>query len=128
MSVVLSGEGVGYMDFNYGCLHGSYRIRYPDGSMGISRSIEDDAIIFAFRLLDFIDEFPFDIRLIIGELDVLILILKRFQKVVESFCAVNIVFPSTEQVEIGPVNDDYFHVIKIENITGLLNWACSKNP
>src|SRR5690554_6496357 len=85
--------------------------------MGISCGIEDNSFVFSIYLLDFIDQFPFDIRLKIRQFDIFVFFLKCLKKVVKCFCGVNIVFPPPEQVEIGAVDDDYFHSIKIENIT-----------
>ena len=81
--------------------------------MGIGSGIEHNAIVAETYLLHLVNQFTLDITLIIAYLDVRVTSLQLGQILVERRRAVDARFARTQEIEIGSVDDLYFHISNI---------------
>ena len=63
----------------------------------------------SLKALNLVDEFALDIGLEVADAVVGIALLQLAEKVVETFLPVNALFPFAQQVEVGPVDNEYIH-------------------
>jgi hypothetical protein len=104
---------VGDVYFNHRSLHGLYGIADPHGGMGIGGGIQNDTVIGKACLLDFIDQFPLNIRLKIIELYSTEVMLQLSEVVLKGLVTVQFRLTFSKEVQIGPVDDDKFHGSKL---------------
>src|SRR5690606_9332767 len=103
-------EGVGYMYFHDRDGYPLYGISYTNGSMGIGSCIENNTVITKPCFMEFINDLPFYIGLIIIQLNIRKFAAKFSQKIFKGFGAVYFGLPLSEKVKVGPVDDNEFHV------------------
>lgn len=99
------------MQLDFEAMVGLQRVMDCNGRVSIRSSIDDDRVCRADGFLYPLDQLPLEIRL--SELDIhsefgadfLTLGGDTFQRLV----TVNFRLPGAEQVEVGSIDDDYFH-------------------
>ena len=106
------------MHFHHGRIDCANGIGDAHGSVGVGGGIQDNSIVTVTHFLDFIDQFPFNVRLKIGNFQVGIFLLHGLKKIVERYVSVNIFFPLSEKVQVWAVYDDYLHCVNIKNNKG----------
>lgn len=110
MSILFTGVNVGDVYLDDGSRHGSYGIAQGDGGVGVGTGIEHDAVARIPGLLNFVDEYSLDIGLEIVDAMLGIAPTQLLEKVVERSFPVDGLFPFAQQIEIGPVDNEYIHM------------------
>ena len=86
-------------------LHAADRIGQRDGSVRIAAGIQDNAVVYAARLVNAIDQFAFDIGLEVVQFYLGKHAFELLQVGVERALPVNVFFALAQQVQVGPVHN-----------------------
>lgn len=111
MSAVRFAFGdVGNVNFHDGDIDGTDAVGQGDGSVGVASWIHHHGIVLSISLLQFVDEAALMVRLVVGNL----VLRKRFdefwQVFFEGHRAIDFGFALAQQVEVGTVEDENFHL------------------
>lgn len=106
VTIFLAGEDVADMHFHHGSGNSGYGIVDGHGSVAVAAGIEDDSIIRKADLLNLVDQFAFDIALIVINLQVGERLAELGEVVLKGLRAVDIGFANAKEVEVGTVDDD----------------------
>ncbi len=97
------------MNFYDGGFNGCDRVADSDGGMGIAPWIQDNPVAFKSGALKFVYQLPFHITLKIVKYYGRKRLLETDIKLFKAFLSIDTWFPNTEQVQIGAIDDGYFH-------------------
>ena len=106
---LLTLVNIGYVHLDYRRTERAYAVLQGDARVGVGTGVEHYAAAREASLLHLVDEFAFDVALIITYLDVGICGTKRLQIVVERAAAIYSGFARAEQIKIRAIDDLYFH-------------------
>ena len=99
------------MHFNYGAGDGPDTVVQGHAGVGIGARIEHDAVEVESHALHLVDEQSLHIALVVVQLHLRIALPELLQVVVERGMSVDVGLPLSEKIQIGPVDDKYFHLL-----------------
>lgn len=111
-AVSLALGDVGEMHLHHGNANSADAVGQGDGCVGIGTRVHHHGIESAVGFLQLVDEATFVVGLIISELMLRETLEKSVKVSLEGDVAVDFKFPSAQQVEIRPVDDENAHRVK----------------
>jgi len=106
---IFPGKCVRNVDFNDRSGNCFYRIANSNGSVCVSRGIQDNSCIRKSRQLDFVNNFAFNIALEIIEIELRKFLLKDLKIRFKRLVSVNFGFAFAQKIQVWPVDDHDFH-------------------
>ena len=124
MAELLACEYRRYVYLHNGCDDGRDGVAQRDRGVGVSARIQDDAVITAYTVVDGIDEFALDVRLVVVELDAAFVTVSQLRHVVvEGGGAVGAYVARTLKVEVRAV--EYEYLFHCHSYIFAMVWFCS---
>ena len=95
------------MHLHSGNAHRFQRIQNGDGSMGVGGRVDDNAVINAQGLLNFIHQAALVVGLVLVDCDMFCFggFIQQRQQIGEGIAAVNARFPDAQHIDIGSIDD-----------------------
>src|ERR1043165_4013439 len=98
LTKVFPRMNIGNVNLNDGCLYGCNRIADRNGCVRIPGGIQNNTIILKPHKLQSVDQFTFNIALIVRKFDRWIFLSQLVEKLLKWHIAVYIGFPRTEKI------------------------------
>ena len=93
-----------------------------DAGVGVGAGVEDDAVGRESYLVELVDEVALVVALEVGELHSGVLGTELGEVVVEAASAVDAGLTGAEEVEVGTVDDEIFHISEIKMMDQRVRW------
>jgi len=112
VAVLLSGEDVADVDFDGGGGYGGDGVMYSDARVAVSSGVDDDSVGGEPHLVNAVDDFAFDVALVIAYLRIGIVLAQCFDILFHGNVAVDFGLTESDEVEVWSVYDFYlFHAV-----------------
>ena len=100
---------IGDMHFDDGRANGGNSVGNGNGGMGIGARVENDAIVRKAHFVQLIDDLTLGVALKVMQDDMRIILLQLEEILLKALSSIDVWFPLTEQIQVGPVDDDDLH-------------------
>jgi len=109
MAELLTLVYVGDMYFYYRTFHAAYAILQSNAGVGIGSSVEHDTIVGEPHFLQFVDELPLNVTLVILDFYIRKLSLEVWKVAFERIAAIDAWLTNSQKVQVGAIDDLYLH-------------------